>query len=183
MYTQLFFQWDLWVKHFWIRHSSGCYKQEKWQRQKRNISCGQILCRFIFIKSCNSGGLFSENSPCAIGLPDRNNIPIVNENRTTTIIQFSCYSSMLTVADADRVIEMAWEDRTPFEAIEMQFGLSEAQVIELMRKSLKRKSFQLWRELVNSGISQKHLRKRNPEIDRFKCTRQRQISLNKISKR
>ncbi|MFN6072975.1 MAG: TIGR03643 family protein [Bacteroidota bacterium] len=90
---------------------------------------------------------------------------------------------MLTVADADRVIEMAWEDRTPFEAIEMQFGLSEAQVIELMRKSLKRKSFQLWRELVNSGISQKHLRKRNPEIDRFKCTRQRQISLNKISKR
>jgi uncharacterized protein (TIGR03643 family) len=90
---------------------------------------------------------------------------------------------MLTVADADRVIEMAWEDRTPFEAIEMQFGLSEAQVIELMRKSLKRKSFQLWRERVNSGISQKHLRKRNLEIDRFKCTRQRQISLNKISKR
>jgi uncharacterized protein (TIGR03643 family) len=90
---------------------------------------------------------------------------------------------MLTVADTDRVIEMAWEDRTPFEAIEMQFGLSEAQVIEFMRKSLKRKSFQLWRERVNSGISQKHLRKRNPEIDRFKCTRQRQISLNKISKR
>ncbi|MFM7223603.1 MAG: TIGR03643 family protein [Bacteroidota bacterium] len=90
---------------------------------------------------------------------------------------------MLTVADTDRIIEMAWEDRTPFEAIEIQFGLSESQVIELMRKNLKRKSFLLWRERVNSGVSQKHLMKRSPEIDRFKCTRQRQISLNKISKR
>jgi len=90
---------------------------------------------------------------------------------------------MLTVADTDRVIEMAWEDRTPFEAIEQQFGLSERQVIVLMRNNLKRKSFELWRERVNSGVSQKHLMKRNPEIVRFKCTRQRQISLNKISKR
>ena len=85
--------------------------------------------------------------------------------------------------DIDRIIEMAWEDRTPFEAIEVQFGLSEARVIELMRKNLKRSSFLLWRERVNSGVSQKHLKKRNPEIDRFKCSRQRQISLNKISKR
>jgi uncharacterized protein (TIGR03643 family) len=85
--------------------------------------------------------------------------------------------------DIDRIIEMAWEDRTPFEAIEVQFGLSEARVIELMRKNLKRSSFLLWRERVNSGVSQKHLKKRNPEIDRFKCDRQRQISQNKISKR
>jgi uncharacterized protein (TIGR03643 family) len=90
---------------------------------------------------------------------------------------------MMTDVEIDRIIEMAWEDRTPFEAIEIQFGLSEAQVIELMRKNLKRKSFLLWRERVNSGVSQKHLMKRNPEIDRFKCTMQRQISLNKISKR
>ena len=89
----------------------------------------------------------------------------------------------MTEVDIDRIIEMAREDRTPFEAIEIQFGLSEAQVIELMRKNLKRKSFLLWRERVNSGVSQKHLMKRNPEIDRFKCTMQRQISLNKISKR
>ncbi|MFM1794469.1 MAG: hypothetical protein RL642_854 [Bacteroidota bacterium] len=83
----------------------------------------------------------------------------------------------------DRIIEMAWEDRTPFEAIEIQFGLSEAEVIKLMRSQLKRKSFDLWRKRVNSGVSQKHLMKRSEDITRFKCTRQRQISLNKISKR
>ena len=78
---------------------------------------------------------------------------------------------------------MAWEDRTPFEAIQAQFGLSEAQVIELMRRNLKRSSFNLWRKRVNSGISQKHQLLRNSEINRFKCNRQRQISQNKISKR
>ena len=83
----------------------------------------------------------------------------------------------------DRIIEMAWEDRTPFEAIEIQFGLAEAEVIKLMRGQLKRKSFDLWRKRVNSGVSQKHLMKRSAEITRFKCTLQRQISLNKISKR
>ena len=85
--------------------------------------------------------------------------------------------------DKDRIIQMAWEDRTPFEAITFQFGISESEVIVLMRKELKRSSFNLWRKRVNSGISQKHLKKRNPEIERFKCTRQRTISLNKISKR
>lgn len=78
---------------------------------------------------------------------------------------------------------MAWEDRTPFEAITYQFGLPEKEVIALMRKELKRSSFNLWRKRVNSGISQKHLHKRNPEINRFKCTLQRQITGNKISKR
>ncbi len=85
--------------------------------------------------------------------------------------------------DIDRIIEMAWEDRTPFEAIHFQFGLTEANVIALMRKELKRSSFNLWRKRVNSGVSQKHASKRNPEIDRFKCSLQRTISLNKISKR
>nr|WP_312323636.1 TIGR03643 family protein [Soonwooa sp.] len=89
----------------------------------------------------------------------------------------------MTERDLDRIIEMAWEDRTPFEAIKLQFKISEAQVIELMRKELKRSSFNLWRKRVNSGVSQKHLKKRNPEINRFKCDRQRTISLNKISKR
>ena len=89
----------------------------------------------------------------------------------------------LSPVDIDRIIEMAWEDRTPFDAIEFQFGLSEAQVIRLMRNTLKRKSFNIWRQRVNSGVSQKHLTKRNPEITRFKCDRQRQISGNKISKR
>ncbi len=90
---------------------------------------------------------------------------------------------METEIDNDRVIEMAWEDRTPFEAILFQFGLSEADVIALMRRSLKRSSFNLWRKRVNSGVSQKHLKKRLDGITRFKCSRQRTISLNKISKR
>ena len=88
-----------------------------------------------------------------------------------------------SIEQIDRIIEMAWEDRTPFEAIAFQFGISESEVIGVMRKELKRSSFNLWRKRVNSGISQKHLKKRNPEIERFKCTRQRTISLNKISKR
>jgi uncharacterized protein (TIGR03643 family) len=85
--------------------------------------------------------------------------------------------------DIDRIIEMAWEDRTPFEAIKMQFGFTEADVIALMRKELKRSSFNMWRKRVNSGVSQKHAQKRNMEISRFKCSRQKTISLNKISKR
>ncbi|MCA0446832.1 MAG: TIGR03643 family protein [Bacteroidetes bacterium] len=85
--------------------------------------------------------------------------------------------------DIDRIIEMAWEDRTPFEAIKLQFGFSEADVIELMRRELKRSSFDLWRKRVNSGASHKHAKKRNPEINRFKSTMQRTITLNKISKR
>ncbi len=83
----------------------------------------------------------------------------------------------------DRVIEMAWEDRTPFEAIKYQFNLSEAEVIKIMRKELKDSSFKLWRKGVHSGVSQKHSKKRSSFISRFKCTRQRHISNNKISKR
>ena len=85
--------------------------------------------------------------------------------------------------DIDRVIEMAWEDRTPFEAIAIQFGLTEAETIRLMRHELKRNSFNLWRKRVNSGVSQKHLMKRCEDIKRFKCARQKTISMNKISKR
>jgi len=85
--------------------------------------------------------------------------------------------------DIDRIIEMAWEDRTPFEAIKIQFDCSEANVISLMRRELKRSSFNLWRKRVNSRVSQKHAHRRNPEIGRFKCTLQRTISMNKISKR
>ena len=85
--------------------------------------------------------------------------------------------------DIDRVIEMAWEDRTPFEAIEMQFGLSEANVIALMRRELKQRSFKLWRKRVNSGVSMKYAQKRPANMSRFKCSLQRTISMNKISKR
>jgi uncharacterized protein (TIGR03643 family) len=83
----------------------------------------------------------------------------------------------------DRIIEMAWEDRTPFEAIKAQFGYSEAQVIALMRRQLKRSSFNLWRKRVNSGISIKHQKLRSEAVNRFHCSRQKSISNNKISKR
>jgi len=85
--------------------------------------------------------------------------------------------------DLDRIIEMAWEDRTPFEAILFQFGLPEKEVIKVMRGNLKETSFKRWRKRVNSGVSQKHLNKRSSEITRFRCSRQRAISGNKISKR
>lgn len=91
--------------------------------------------------------------------------------------------SNLSVVEIDRVVEMAWEDRTPFEAIKFQFGLAEKDVIALMRRELKSGSFKLWRKRVNSGVSQKHLQKRSDEINRFRCSRQRSISNNKISKR
>ena len=85
--------------------------------------------------------------------------------------------------EIDRIIEMAWEDRTPFEAILFQFGLPESGVIHIMRKNLKFSSYKRWRKRVNSRISLKHLKKRNPEIARFTCSRQKEISGNKISKR
>jgi uncharacterized protein (TIGR03643 family) len=82
----------------------------------------------------------------------------------------------------DRVIEMAWEDRTPFDAIEFQFGLKEADVKVLMKNNLKFSSYKLWRKRVEN-CKTKHVAKRNNEIDRFKCNLQRSISNNKISKR
>ncbi len=89
----------------------------------------------------------------------------------------------LDLESINRIIEMAWEDRTPFEAILYQFGIPEQDVIKLMRSELKESSFKLWRKRVNQGVSQKHQKKRNSSISRFKCSRQKTISNNKISKR
>ena len=89
---------------------------------------------------------------------------------------------VLTEEEIDRIIEMAWEDRTPFDAIQMQFGLAEAEVKALMKRELKYSSYKRWRERVEA-CQTKHAKKRNPEIDRFKCDRQRSISGNKVSKR
>tara|TARA_B100000945_G_scaffold198553_1_gene159620 strand:+ start:138 stop:371 length:234 start_codon:yes stop_codon:yes gene_type:complete len=58
--------------------------------------------------------------------------------------------------DLDRIIEMCWEDRTPFEAIEYQFGLKEEEAIKIMRRNLKPKSFKVWRKRV-SGRNTKHM--------------------------
>lgn len=87
-----------------------------------------------------------------------------------------------SILEIDRIIEMAWEDRTPFEAIRFQFGISEQETIELMRSEMKLSSFKMWRERVQ-GRSTKHAKLRVNNIDRFKCTLQRQITHNKISKR
>lgn len=78
----------------------------------------------------------------------------------------------------DRIIEMAWEDRTPFEAIFAQFGCKEQEVINLMRREMKPSSFKMWRERVQ-GRSTKHQKLRPEEVERFKCSRQRSISMNK----
>ena len=80
----------------------------------------------------------------------------------------------------DRIIEMAWEDRTPFEAIAFQFGLKEKEVIEFMRKNSKASSFKMWRKRMTSRKT-KHLKLRQ-EMTRFKCSRQKSTG-NKIAKR
>lgn len=82
----------------------------------------------------------------------------------------------------DRIIEMAWEDRTTFESIKFQFGLKEQEVINLMRREMKPSSFKMWRKRVQ-GRKTKHQQLRTFEKGRFKCTRQRTISNNSISKR
>ncbi len=78
----------------------------------------------------------------------------------------------LDLETIDRVIEMAWEDRTPFEAIEKQFGLQEQQVITLMRREMKPSSFRMWRERVE-GRHTKHLHKREFFAGRFKSDNQK----------
>ena len=80
--------------------------------------------------------------------------------------------------DTDRVIEMAWEDRTPFGAIEAQFGLAEPEVIALMRRELKPSSFRMWRARVQ-GRKTKHRALREADTLRFKSRQQRIISHNK----
>ncbi|MFD2585308.1 TIGR03643 family protein [Croceitalea marina] len=87
-----------------------------------------------------------------------------------------------TERELDRIIEMAWEDRTPFDAITYQFGISEQETIEIMRREMKPSSFRMWRKRVQ-GRSTKHSKLRTDEINRFKCSRQRNISGNKVSKR
>jgi len=91
-------------------------------------------------------------------------------------------NTQLTTLEKDRIIEMAWEDRTTFDAILLQFGLKEQEVILLMRTEMKASSFKMWRKRVQ-GRKTKHEKLRDFREGRFKCDRQRQINNNKISKR
>ena len=77
----------------------------------------------------------------------------------------------LTDSEISRVVEMAWEDRTPFEAIEGLFKLNESGVISLMRRTLKPRSFRLWRKRV-TGRKTKHLQLRSPDVSRGYCPTQ-----------
>ena len=91
-------------------------------------------------------------------------------------------NKQFTDQQLDRIIEMAWEDRTTFDAIQLQFGLKEQEIIDLMRNEMKASSFKMWRERVQ-GRKTKHEKLRDFQQGRFKCSRQRQINNNKISKR
>ena len=93
-----------------------------------------------------------------------------------------CKLPELSTETIDRVIEMAWEDRTPFEAIEVQFGLKEAEVIQFMKKQMRLNNWKKWRARVQ-GRKTKHRKLRGEEVGRFKCSRQKNISGNRISKR
>jgi uncharacterized protein (TIGR03643 family) len=104
-------------------------------------------------------------------------IKMLNKNNLPTTTK-----TELDAVAIDRIIEMAWEDRTPFDAIKFQFGLAEADVKALMKKELKFSSYKLWRKRVES-CKTKHSAKRVEGIDRFKCKLQRAITNNKISKR
>jgi uncharacterized protein (TIGR03643 family) len=80
--------------------------------------------------------------------------------------------TVLTPEKTDRIIQMAWEDRTTFDAIREQFGLEPGQVIKLMRANLKPSSFRLWRKRTD-GRKTKHLQKRGFVVGRFRCSSQR----------
>lgn len=91
-------------------------------------------------------------------------------------------TNIFSALEKDRIIEMAWEDRTTFDAIELQFGLKHKEVIAFMRKEMKASSFKMWRKRMGNRAT-KHAAKRSTDILRFKCDRQRAITFNKITKR
>jgi uncharacterized protein (TIGR03643 family) len=84
--------------------------------------------------------------------------------------------------EMDRIIEMAWEDRTPFDAIFNQFGLREDDVKALMKRELHPRNWRKWRARV-SGRDTKHAALRQFRSGPFKCSRQRSVTGNRISKR
>lgn len=88
----------------------------------------------------------------------------------------------LSERQIDRIIAMAWEDRTTFEAIEYQFGLTEKDVIKFMQEQMHPKNWKKWRARVQ-GRKTKHQKLRNFEAGRFKSSRQRPITGNRISKK
>ena len=81
--------------------------------------------------------------------------------------------SALSEADVSRIVEMAWEDRTAFEAIALQFGLNDSAVVALMRRQLKPASFKTWRKRMAGRVT-KHAALRSVEVQRHRSTNTRQ---------
>ncbi len=90
--------------------------------------------------------------------------------------------ALLSADDIDRIVQMAWEDRTPFDAILLQFGIREAEVIALMKSEMHIRNWKKWRARVQ-GRATKHTALRQEDVGRFKSRMQRTITLNRISKR
>ena len=85
---------------------------------------------------------------------------------------------MIDDFDVNRVIEMAWEDRTPFEVIQSEFNLTHGELIEIMRNNLKTRSFKLWRKRVK-GRKTKHIKLRGYLVGRHRCDRQGKLNIKK----
>jgi len=143
---------------------------------------------FILTPPLPSPWLRGGNSLIII-IPDTKSSPLILGEREGSVIEefrsigiahpvlvvrnFMKTATEIDAEDIHRIVEMAWEDRTPFEAIKIQFQLPEKEVIKLMRSKLKSSSFRLWRKRVNEGVSSKHKSKRSPEINRFKSLMQK----------
>jgi len=124
--------------------------------------------------------MVEEYLTCAYsGLRSLNSYLVVQEKQAKVIPTID--KTKFKDDDIDRIIQMAWEDRTPFEAIEFQFGLKEKDVIEFMRKNSLPSSFRMWRKRMKSRKT-KHTALRDAGTNRFKCSRQKGTG-NKISKR
>lgn len=104
---------------------------------------------------------------------------VMSYDKSETLIKQK--ENSFTPREIDRIIQMAWEDRTPFEAMFFQFGLKEKEVIEFMRKHSLPSSFKMWRKRMR-GRRTKHNTLRSKNTMRFKCSRQRSTG-NKIAKR
>ena len=121
-----------------------------------------------------------ENLICAYsGLPSLASYMMKQEKQEVVLLKAE--ESSFNDYEKDRIIQMAWEDRTPFEAIEFQFGLKEKDVVEFMRKNSLPSSFRMWRKRMKSRKT-KHASLRDSGINCFKCSQQRGTG-NKIAKR
>ena len=102
--------------------------------------------------------------------------------REKTIMNFSLFFitkfNMVSEVDINRIIEMAWEDRTPFEVIQSEFDLTHGELVNLMRNNLKPRSFRLWRKRV-TGRKTKHIKLRGHLVGRHRCDRQGKLNIKK----